>query len=391
MISSMINIVRFFKPPSKASYFLLGPRGVGKSNCITSLYSNAVYIDLLLPYVARTYLTSPEQLQKIVAAHPEDCPVIIDEIQKIPALLDVVHHLMESNNQHQFILLGSSSRKLKRAGVNLLGGRALKRTLHPFMAAELGELFSLEKALQHGLLPLIINAENPIEQLQAYLYLYLREEIQIEGLVRNLEDFARFLEAISFSHASQLNLTNVARECEVKRKTVENYVSILEDLLLAYSIPVFTKHAQRELVAHSKFYLFDAGVYQILRPRGFLDKPEEIGGHALEGLVAQHLRAWNEYSGEPYTISYWRTKAGLEVDFILYGEKDLYAIEVKSAGKVHASDLKSLQAFVKDYPMAKAILLYGGKERLQEKNILCLPVDEFLRQLKPNQNLLFYS
>ncbi len=384
----MESITRLLQAPESQSFFLLGPRGTGKSTLTETLYPEATHIDLLLPDVTRSYLNQPERLQKLADALPQGATVVIDEIQKVPTLLDVVHHVIESKRNIRFVLTGSSSRKLKKTGADLLAGRALRCVLHPFIAAELGKRFSLDQALQQGLLPLIINSENPTASLQAYIHLYLREEIQMEGLVRNLDGFSRFLEVMSFSHASLLNLTNIARECDVKRKTVENYLSILEDLLLGYRLNVFTKKAQRLLIAHPKFYFFDTGVYQALRPRGPLDQPSEISGHALEGLVAQHLKAWNDYSSPAHTISYWRTKSGVEVDFIIYGEKYFYAIEVKNATKIHPADLKPLQAFLEDYPMAKAIFLYRGEEYLREKNILCVPCEAFLRQLKPNQDLV---
>ena len=202
---------------------------------------------------------------------------MIDEIQKVPELLTVVHRLIEEKRGHTFILTGSSARKLKRAGTDLLGGRALLRSMHPFLASELGERFRLEEALQQGLLPLVYSSLNPVDTLRSYAALYLREEVQMEGLVRNIGNFSRFLEAISFSHASLLNLSNVARECMVERKVVEGYTGILEDILLGFRLPVFTRRAKRGLAAHPKFYLFDTGVFRSLRPRGPLDMPEEIG------------------------------------------------------------------------------------------------------------------
>ena len=224
--------------------------------------------------------------------------------------------------------------------------------------------------------------------LAAYISLYLHEEIQAEGLVRNTEKFSRFLEAISFSHGSLLNVSNIARECEVKRKTVENYLSILEDLLLCYQLPVFTKRAQRQLISHNKFYLFDSGVFSTLRPKGNLDRPEEIGGAALEGLVAQHLQAWKDYNDTKHQLAFWRTKAGLEVDFIVYGELGFWAIEVKNTKRVNSSDLRGLRAFLKDYPKAKAILLYRGTEKIISGGVLCIPCEDFLKSLKPNHAII---
>jgi predicted AAA+ superfamily ATPase len=293
--------------------------------------------------------------------------------------------MIEKKEGIQFVLTGSSSRKLKRTGANLLGGRAYKRTLHPFMASELGEDFDFESALAQGLLPLLIQSKNPRSVLEGYISLYLKEEIQAEGLVRNLEQFSRFLDVISFSHGSILNTTNIARESEIKRSTVGNYIEILEELLLAYQIPVFEKRAARHLTSHPKFYLFDSGVFQVLRPKGPLDRPQEIDGAALEGLIAQHLIAWCDYSREQASVYFWRTRSDLEVDFVIYGEKSFYAIEVKNAKKVSSQDLKGLQAFLGDYPEAKALLLYRGNERLKMGDILCLPVAEFLKNLTPNQ------
>lgn len=383
----MTYFKRFFHGASQ-SFFLFGPRGTGKTSLIRDVYPAALWVDLLDPETSRNYSARPERLFDLVRGNQEKKIVVIDEVQKAPQLLNVVHALIEEKLGLQFVLTGSSSRKIKATGANLLGGRALQRSLHPFMAAELGKAFDLEQALQGGLLPLLFGATNIADNLQAYVSLYLREEIQMEGLVRNLESFSRFLEAISFSHASLLNITNISRECEVKRKTVENYIDILEELLLAYRLPVFSRRAKRDLSVHPKFYLFDPGVFRALRPRGPLDSPDEINGAALEGLVAQHLRAWNDYSTEKHDIGFWRTRAGLEVDFIVYGSTGFWALEVKNSTRIHPADIKPLEAFLTDYPMAKCILLYRGKERLQQKGVLCLPVDEFLMSIKPDKLLL---
>lgn len=382
----MSFIKRFFQKPSQ-SFFLFGPRGTGKSTLMRTLYPDALWIDLLNPETLRSYSARPERLLDVVQALTNNKVIVIDEVQKIPSLLSVVHALIEEKKGWQFVLTGSSSRKLKRTGADLLGGRALNRQLHPFMAAELGSRFSLNQALHTGMLPLLVDNTTPHDALQAYVGLYLKEEIQAEGLVRNLESFSRFLEVVSFSHATTMNIANIARECEVKRKTVENYIEILEELLLAYQLPVFSKRAARDLSVHPKFYLFDAGVFKALRPRGPLDRVEEIEGVALEGIVAQHLKAWNDYSSEKHDLGFWRTRSGLEVDFVVYGPKGFWALEVKNATKIYPVDTKPLEAFLIDYPMAQGILLYRGKERLVQKGILCLPCDEFLQNLRPNELL----
>jgi len=209
----------------------------------------------------------------------------------------------------------------------------------------------------------------------------------MEGLVRNLGAFSRFLEASSFSHAALLTASEIARECEVSRTTVEGYLSILEDMLIAARLPVFSKRAKRRLVGHDKFYFFDAGVFRAIRPTGPLDRPQEIDGAALEGLVFHHLRAWNDYSGSPCSLHFWRTRAGLEVDFVVYGADEFAAIEVKNAARIRPSDLSSLRAFGDEYPQARLILLYRGEEQYLAGNVLCIPCARFLRHLQPGSPL----
>jgi predicted AAA+ superfamily ATPase len=315
--------------------------------------------------------------------------VVIDEIQKVPALLDVVHLILEDKAQRppQFILTGSSARKLKKSGVNLLAGRVLLRKLHPFMASELGDRFDMAAGTRYGMLPIVWASRNRGKTLDTYVSLYLREEVHMEGLIRSLGNFSRFLEAISFSHASLLNTSQVARECQAGQKTVEGYIDVLEDLLLAFRVKCFTMKAQRQLVAHPKFYFSDSGIYQALRPRGPLDSPGETGGAALEGLVAQHLRAWIDYSGNGGELYFWRTRAGTEVDFIIYGPSVFAAIEVKASRNVYTRDVRSLGAFRAEYPESRTCLLYGGAERLMVNGVQCIPCNDFLRALRPGMDL----
>ena len=378
----MATIERFSWVP-KSSFLLLGPRGTGKSTWLKLQWPDALRIDLLDPATQRRYLARPERLDELLAAHPQAGEVVIDEIQRAPGLLDVVHRRLESPDPPRFILTGSSARKLRRGAANLLAGRLLQAQMHPFTAAELGATFDLARALRIGLLPLVWNAVEPEASLRAYADLYLREEVQAEAMVRDIGAFARFLEAISFSHGGLLNLAEVARECEVGRKTVEGYLEILEDLLLGFRIPVFTRRARRQLVAHDKFYFFDAGVYRSLRPQGPLDRSEEIEGAALEGLVAQHLRAWIAARGGEGRLHYWRTRAGSEVDFVVYGPEGFWAWEVKRSARVHARDLRALKAFREDYPEAEVMLLYLGQERLEIDGIRVTPCEQFLRELAP--------
>lgn len=370
--------------PGKDHFFLLGPRGTGKTAWCTHQYPDALRIDLLDPGTLRQFSGRPERLVELVAANARNKQIVIDEIQKLPVLLEVVHLLIERKLKQQFILTGSSARKLRRHGVNLLGGRAAQRHLYPYMACELGKQFKLDKALRHGLLPVVWAANDPDAILHAYNGLYLHEEVQMEGLVRNVGAFARFLEAMSFAHGSVLNLSSVARDSQVSRKTVEGYLDILEDLMLGFRIDVFTKRAKRVLAAHPKFYFFDTGIFRANRPTGPLDASTELDGAALEGLVAQHLRAWCDYSSGRHHLHYWQTRAQVEIDFIVYGESGLYAVEVKNTRRIRPEDIRALESFGADYPQSRRYLLYRGKDRLERNGILCMPCEEFLLELRPN-------
>ncbi len=377
---------RLFQEP-KTSYFLFGPRGTGKSTWLRKYHEEALWIDLLDAITFRYFSARPETLEEVVLAEPLKKTIVIDEIQRVPELLSMVHKLIEQKLGKQFVLTGSSARKLKRAGVDLLAGRAVVRTFHPFMAMEIPDQFQLERALVFGTLPIVVASDQPKDVLAAYAATYLQEEVQAEGLVRNVGEFARFLEVIAFSHGEMINVSNIARECLVERKVVASFLAILEDLLLSFQLQVFTKRAKRELSSHSKFYLFDAGVFRSLRQRGPLDKNEELDGHALEGLVATHLRSWIAYSNKECRLYYWRTRHGVEVDFILYGEDTFSAIEVKNSDKVFPGDLRSLKSFYSDYPECTPCLLYRGDKRLLIDGILCIPCSEFLLNLNPNSNL----
>ncbi len=376
---------RFFTPPVVSSYFLFGPRGTGKSTWLRDRYPEGLVIDLNDPEEERYYGAAPERLENTVSSHPAARPVVIDEVQRAPQLLQVVHRLIERNKELRFVLTGSSARKLRRTGVDLLAGRALLTTMHPFMAAELGATFSLDSALTLGLIPLVVDAAEPESALRTYAALYVREEVQAEGLVRNVGAFSRFLEAASFSHGAVLNVSNLARECQVERKVAATYLSVLEDLLIGFTLPVFRRRARRKLTSHPKLYLVDPGVFRSLRPRGPLDQASELAGPALEGLVAQHLRAWIAYTRRKDSLSFWRTRSGSEVDFVLYGESGFYALEVKRSSVVHPRDLSGLRAFAADYPEATPVLLYGGRRTLAS-GILCLPYEGFLRSLVPGRS-----
>ncbi len=370
---------RNIKKPENKSFFLFGPRGTGKTTWVKSAFPDALYLDLLESELYNDLLANPQRLEQLIRPGFNDY-IIIDEIQKIPELLNEVHRLIESF-KYAFVLTGSSARKLRQKGHNLLAGRALTYSMFPMTAIELGQDFSLEHSLRFGHLPCAYTESDPRAYLESYVHTYLDQEVKQEGLTRNISAFARFLEAASFSQGAPLNISNVARECSVERKIVENYFSILEDLMIGCRVPVFTKKSKRRLAAHPKFYFFDTGVYRTIRPLGPLDSPEEAEGAAIETLLFQELRAVNANFNMGYKLYYWRTADNKEVDFVLYGEKGLLAFEVKRTAKVTPSMLRGLKLFKKDYPAAQTYLIYGGKNREYIGGIEVIPLEDFLKTL----------
>jgi len=365
---------RLLKVQNTKSFFLFGPRATGKTTWVKSTFPKALYLDLLGAELFNDLLANPSRLENFIPKDFEDW-VIIDEIQRVPELLHEVHRLIE-NQRIKFVLTGSSARKLKKKGPNLLAGRALTYFFHPLTAKELAVDFDLSTSLLYGQMPSAYGEENPKKYLESYIKTYLEEEIQQEGLTRNLGAFSRFLETVSFSQGSVLNVSEIAREAAIERKVVENYFSILEDLLVGYRIYPFAKKAKRRLITHPKFYFFDVGVYRTIRPTGPLDMPEMIEGTALESLFFQELLAINDYLELGYKMYYYRTAEKTEVDFVLYGDKGIKAFEIKRARKVNSSMLKGLKTFIKDYPMAKAYFIYGGERRMRDGDIELIPLKE---------------
>lgn len=364
---------------SQHSYLVLGARGTGKTTWVKQAFPEARYIDLLDQTVYLELIASPGRIKQFFPKDPHQW-IIIDEIQKIPMLLNEVHRVIESERR-RFILTGSSARSLRKKGVNLLAGRALQVIAHPLTAIEEGEYFNLNTSLQFGQLPAVKKHDMPKAYLSSYVTTYLREEVLQEGLTRNIQTFHRFLEAASFSHGTQVEYASIARELGIDNKTVSNYYDILEDLLIAHRLRVFTKRAKRRLSHAPKFYLFDVGIYQTLRPRGPLDSNQEMNGHALEGFVLQELRAVNDYFHLEYEFFFWRTSSQIEVDFIAYGPRGLYAIEVKSRDRYDPSDLKGLKAFKEDYPQATCYLFYMGEQERMVDDIQILSCDKVIPQL----------
>jgi predicted AAA+ superfamily ATPase len=372
---------RLLKLPlnGNSSIFLFGPRGTGKTSWLKSNLQDYIYLDLLDYSIYSSLVANPNRLDAMI---PKDYDkwVIIDEVQRVPELLNEVHRLIEGR-KIKFILTGSSARSLRKKGVNLLAGRALKYHMHPLVIQEVGESFKMENALTYGLLPKIFSEDNPKKYLESYVQTYLKEEIQQEGLARNIGSFNRFLEVASFSQGSVINFSEIAREVMVSRFTVADYFQILEDMLIAIRIDVFSKRAKRKIVAHQKFYFFDAGVYRILKPTNPLDTMEEGDGAALETLFLQSLRAINDYFDLGYNIYFWRTSTGVEVDFILYGPKGFHAFEIKRSKQTSTKSFGGLKAFGQDYPEAKLHLLFFGTHTEYHGEITAIPFEQALKDL----------
>ncbi|PIQ43902.1 MAG: ATPase [Gammaproteobacteria bacterium CG11_big_fil_rev_8_21_14_0_20_46_22] len=375
MFKRLINI----NQESKHSVFIFGPRGTGKTSWLKQHFGDALYFDLLNDDIYTELSARPTRLNDKIPDGYQGW-VIVDEVQKIPAILNEVHRLIEGRNL-RFILTGSSARKLKAQGVNLLAGRALTYHMHPLTCLELGEQFSLTKSLVLGHLPMAITSNEPEKYLSSYVASYLREEVLQEGLTRNIALFTRFLETASFSQGEVLNYTAISREIASNRHTVANFFEILEDLLIACRVPVFSKRATRDMVNSPKFYYFDAGVYRSIRPQGPLDSASEIDGATLETLFLQEAKAYNDYFDLGYSFYYWRTRDKKEVDFILYGKKGFFAFEIKRKARLDTKDFKGLKAFAKDYPEAKFYMLYGGNETYFEGNVQVVPFKQALRNL----------
>ncbi|MBI5825660.1 MAG: ATP-binding protein [Chloroflexi bacterium] len=369
---------RLLTPDKRNNVLLFGPRGTGKTTWVLHYYPEALKFDLLDSETYKEFLAKPNRLANYIPPGFKG-QVIIDEIQRVPELLNEVHRLIESL-KITFVLTGSSARKLRRKGHNLLAGRALSYHMHPLTAIEMKEDFSIEQALVRGMLPMA-QQDNYEKYLQTYVQTYLEQEILQEGLTRNLSAFSRFMEVASLSQGQILNITNVAREAGIERSVVAGYFEILRDLLIGYSLPPFSKKAKRRLVSHPKFYYFDPGIYHAIRPKGPYDTPKEVSGISLETLVHQQINAVNELLDLGYKMYYFRTASGIEVDFILYGKKGIKAVEVKATDRFQDNMLAGLKKFRGDYPEAKLYLLYGGAKKMYVDDVTILPIQEALLTL----------
>jgi len=372
-------IARIFKlqDAENESVFFFGARQTGKTTLLKELFPNVRYYDLLKSDEFERFSRKPWLLREELQDMPSGELVIIDEIQKLPILLDEVHWLIV-NKDLRFILTGSSARKLRRSGVNLLGGRALKNTFYPLVSAEIPD-FDLDRALNNGMLPRHYLISDATRRLRGYVGNYLQTEIVEEALVRNLPSFTRFLEAAALTSGEMLVYNNVASDCGVSAVTAKAYFEILTDTLFGFMIPAYTKAVKRRLIQAPKFYLFDVGVTNYLLKRSHLQQGSPEYGHAFEHFIMQELVAYFGYNQRDNEVSYWRTSSGIEVDVVL-GDAAV-AIEIKSSTEVKDSQLKGLKSFGDDYPQARLVVVSLDKYRRREDNIEIMPVKEFLTDL----------
>ena len=369
--------------PEGQSAFLWGPRKTGKSTLLRQRFPEAIRFDLLDTRLMLDLSRAPWRLGERVRARGAAAlaaPIVVDEVQKVPALLDEVHGLIESEGWH-FVLCGSSARKLKRGRANLLGGRACRFALHPLSWREIPD-FDLLKALNHGLVPAHYRATNPRRALAGYVNDYLKEEVFDEGLARNVAAFARFFDALAFSHGELLNFSSIARDCGVDSKTVREYFQILVDTLLGVFVEPFTRHRKRAIITQApKFYLFDVGVAGHVAGRRIAKATGADFGRALEHFVLMELLAYRSYREVDFPVRFWRTKSGLECDFVL-GWTGSVAIEVKGSDNVEPRDFKGLAAFAEEHEPRLAIVVCNEPvPRRTAAGILVLPWREFLERL----------
>jgi len=371
--------------PQKQSAFLWGPRKTGKTTFLRSKFPHSLVYDFLQTDLFLEFNKKPSLLREQLLAKDADVlkyPIILDEVQKIPQVLDEVHWLIENKGLH-FILCGSSARKLKRGKANLLGGRAWRYEMFPLVSIET-EPLNLLRALNHGLIPDHYFQENYRKALRAYTQDYLKEEIFAEGLSRNIPAFSRFFEAMGYSHGELINYSNIARDCGVDSKTVKEYYQILVDTLLGTLVTPFKKRQNRQIISSaSKFYLFDVGVAGAITKRHLEDEKGELFGKALEHFIFMEIAAHNSYREVDYEINFWRTKSGLEVDFVL-GAGEV-AIEVKGASLVAKRELLPLATFIEEYSPAKALVVCNEREERVHGQIRIMPYKKFLSDLWQNK------
>ena len=369
--------------PGEETFFLWGPRQTGKSTLLKARFPRSRWLDLLRADEFRRYTANPEFLRQEIEADGRAAPgerIVIDEIQKVPALLDEVHWLIENRGVH-FALCGSSARKVRRGAANLLGGRAVRYELHGLTAAELGAEFDLSRMLNHGYLPRMYEADRPARRLDAYVADYLKEEVAAEGLVRNLPAFSGFLDAAALCDGEMINFSNIASDCAVSSPTAKAYFGILEDTLLGRWLPAWRRRRKRRLIRAPKFYFFDVGVVNRLARRGPLAPGSELYGKAFESWVFHELSAFRAYRSPDLDLSYWGLAGGAEVDFVL-GDLRL-AVEAKASARITSHHLRGLRSLASEHPDTgrRVVVCLEPRARRTDDRIDILPAKEFVRRL----------
>ena len=368
--------------PGQETFFLWGPRQTGKSTLLKQRYPEARWLDLLNTDLFRRYAANPELLRQEIEAEgpPPGRQIVIDEVQKVPALLDEVHWLMENRGLH-FALCGSSARKVRHGAANLLGGRALRYEMHGLTAGELGSDFDLTRLLNHGYLPRLYEAARPTRFLDAYISDYLKEEVVAEGLVRNLPAFSSFLDAAALCDGEMINFSNIANDCAVSSHTVKSYFGILEDTLLGSWLPAYRKRRKRRLIQAPKFYFHDVGIVNRLARRGTLAPRSEMYGKAFENWVFHELSACRAYRELDLELSYWRLAGGTEVDFVL-GDMRL-AVEAKASARITPNHLRGLRSLAEEHPQVgqRIVVCLEPRPRRTDDGIDILPAQVFVDRL----------
>ena len=374
MFLRTLNLVQLLK---KKSFFLFGPRATGKSFLIRQQFSNSTAVlNLLDGFIYNSLSANPSELQNFIAAYPSSKIVVIDEIQRIPELLNEVHKLIEEQH-YRFLLTGSSARTLKRRGVNLLAGRAWKANLFPLTSIEIPH-FNLERYLQYGGLPAVYASQYPEEELRAYVTTYLRGEIQAEAFIRRIPAFSRFLQVAALTSGTMLNFSSLSNDAGVPVTTVRKYYQILEDTFLGFLVPAWQKSIKRKAIATAKFYFFDTGVRNTLANINVISKHSDLYGQAFEHFIGMELRAYLSYQRLHLPLQYWRSKHGHEVDFIMGDE---IAIEVKSTNKVTDKHLKNSRYLMEEGICKKYYLISHDKLPRVVDGIQILHWSDFLNQL----------
>jgi len=359
------------------SVFLWGARQTGKSTFLKKTYSDSLYIDLLLSQEFKRYLDSPEQFRQRCIANHQNKPVIVDEIQKLPELLNEIHWMIENENI-SFILSGSSPRKILRKNENLLGGRAIRIELYPLSFSEIPN-FDILRAFNNGLLPRMYDSKHANVLLEAYIGSYLEDEIIAETKIRNAEIFSRFLTKAAFANGEFVNYTNIAQDCGVASSTIKEYYQILEETLVGSFVPSFQKKPKRRVVLSPKFYFFDIGIANYLLKRKHVEWGSVDAGHTFEHYIYMELKAYAQYSGKKFPIQYWHTSSHLEVDFIL-GDHEC-AIEVKATDNVNHKHFKGLKSFSEEYAVKKQIIVSNDPFVRKAEDIMIYPWKVFLEKL----------